>query len=414
MSGLKKFRRDCKGGVAIIFAFAALPLLTAVGMGLDFARAAQRRQELQVQVDTALLSLSRKSIVLTDTQLKAEIRSYILQGGYPASELGEIVITRSGRTLSVAANAAVPTTLMKLAQINTVDIAAKATARWMQAEVVLVLDTSGSMAGTRLSLLKAAVTDFIDKSAGSDGAMKYGMVPFAQGVRVPTTSTYKNAEWIDFSGNINDGMDGEDGEDGIYGEAINLSSWQGCLVDRKIPYNIDDTFFDNLREKKYPAVQTCSNEQNLNGRVQDLGTLPADLKAAVNSMGAGGATNMTIGVAWGHAMLTKQVPFTQTVEDPNTPEVETRRILILMTDGQNTASQHSYTKSDNDAWTKYACTSAKTAGIEIYAVGFIGGDADVLGHCASSSAHHLTAGVDDLGRVFGTLAQAVRKPNLTH
>jgi Flp pilus assembly protein TadG len=412
MSGLRKFRRDCKGSVALIFAIAIVPLLAAAGCALDFARGVQRREELQMQVDSALLAFSRLAVTQSDADIAAKIRAHILSKGYPPSELGTITVTRNGQTLTAVANGTMPTTLMRVLGINELEIAARVTARWMQAEVVLVLDNSGSMNGTRMSLLKTAVRDFIDTSAGTDGAMKYGMVPFAQSVRVPVTSTYKNAEWIDWGGNVDDSEDGEDGEDGVRGVAIDKSKWNGCIVDRPLPWNVDDTYYSS--SKKYPAIQTCSNEQVDIGLVQDLGTSPTDLKAAVSAMGDGGTTNMTIGVAWGHAMLTKQVPFAQTAYTAEQPE-KVRRIIILMTDGHNTSSQHSHSEAQNDTWTLQACSAAKTAGIEIYTIGFIGGDADLLSACASSAGNYITAATTaDISKVFQTLASAVRRPMLAH
>lgn len=416
MNGLRRFRRDCKGGVAVIFALSIVPLIAVTGAAVDLTRGVQRRNELQAHVDAALLYISRQSVTLNDTDVQTKIRSYILSAGYPASELGTVTITRNGQSLSATANAKVSTTLMKLMQVDELKIQAKASARWMQAEVVLVLDNSGSMAGNRLTMLQTAVKDFIDKSAGTDGAIKYGLVPFAQGVRVPVLPLYKDAEWIDWGGDADseDGNGGDDDDDDDEDEdgKIKKSEWKGCLVDRPKPYNDDDSYYQT--SKKYPAIQKCrSNESGL-GLVQDLGTSTTNLKTAIDNMGAGGNTNMTIGVAWGHAMLSKQVPFTQTLEDSGTEKLETRRILILMTDGENTKSQHSTNKASNDGWTKDACTSAKSDGIEIYSVGFIGGDDAVLTACASPGNHITAATLADIGPVFHTLALAVRKPNLTH
>ncbi|BCJ90324.1 VWA domain-containing protein [Terrihabitans soli] len=405
MNALKRFRRDCKGSVAIIFALAIVPVVAAIGAAFDFARGVQKRDELQALIDSALLSVSRSSVTMSDDQVAAKIRAYILSIGYPAGELGTVTISRNGQTLSAKATAKVPTTVMKMAGIKELNIEAKATARWAKAEIVLVLDNSGSMgSGNRLTMLKSAVKDFVDKSAGSDNAMVYGMVPFAQAVRVPVTQAYKDAVWIDWGTSSSGSEDGEDGSS----TQINKSTWQGCLIDRPQPYHTDDTFYAD--SKKYPAIQSCIGDETHIGLVQDLGTTPANLKAAVDAMGSGGYTNLVIGVAWGHAMLTKQLPFVH-ASAPG----ETRRIMILMTDGHNTKNRFSNSETTLDGWTKTACKAAKDAGIEIYTVGFIGGDADVLSDCASGTGNHLTAAtVNDIGNVFQQLALAVRRPILSH
>jgi Flp pilus assembly protein TadG len=50
---LKRFRRDRRGNIAVIFAIACVPLISAVGCAVDYTRATQLRSKLQAAIDAA-------------------------------------------------------------------------------------------------------------------------------------------------------------------------------------------------------------------------------------------------------------------------------------------------------------------------------------------------------------------------
>jgi Flp pilus assembly protein TadG len=59
---ISRFRRDRSGNIAVIFAIAALPLVSAVGCAVDYNRATQLRTKLQAAADAASVgSISRTS-----------------------------------------------------------------------------------------------------------------------------------------------------------------------------------------------------------------------------------------------------------------------------------------------------------------------------------------------------------------
>ena len=59
---ISRLSRDKRGNVAIIFALAALPILSAVGCAVDYSRAVQIRSKLQTSIDAASVgSISRTS-----------------------------------------------------------------------------------------------------------------------------------------------------------------------------------------------------------------------------------------------------------------------------------------------------------------------------------------------------------------
>ena len=62
LSLVRRFRRDQRGNIAVLFAIACLPLITAVGCAVDYARATQMKSKLQAATDAAAVgSLSKTS-----------------------------------------------------------------------------------------------------------------------------------------------------------------------------------------------------------------------------------------------------------------------------------------------------------------------------------------------------------------
>src|SRR5271156_4872610 len=59
----RRLRRDAMGNVALIFAFAAVPLIFSVGMGVDYTSAAMREDQLNAFADAAALAAVRPAIL---------------------------------------------------------------------------------------------------------------------------------------------------------------------------------------------------------------------------------------------------------------------------------------------------------------------------------------------------------------
>jgi len=106
----------------------------------------------------------------------------------------------------------------------------------------------------------------------------------------------------------------------------------------------------------------------------------------VNSMVANGNTNQGIGLQHGWMSLVGGGPYpTPPVEDPL---YKYSKIIILLTDGLNTADRWYTNESQIDTRQALTCTNVKAAGITLYAVQVnTGGDptSALLKNCASSS-----------------------------
>src|SRR6185295_17500992 len=98
----------------------------------------------------------------------------------------------------------------------------------------------------------------------------------------------------------------------------------------------------------------------------------------IDAMTPAGNTNVTIGLAWGFQVLSPNEPF-------NAPAVapDLDKVIVLMTDGENTKNRWTSTASTIDARTQKACDNIKAANIKLYTVRVIDGDAALLKACAT-------------------------------
>ena len=145
---LRGFTEDAKGNVAILFAFALIPILIGVGAAVDYGRALIVRERMNDAADAAALAIGSWPNQTQD-QLKTRAQQFF-NANYPPSTLGTVGtlnVTFAGDDIKVNVIGSVNTTFMRLASINTLDVGAASTVNKKQRniELVLVLDTTGSM-----------------------------------------------------------------------------------------------------------------------------------------------------------------------------------------------------------------------------------------------------------------------------
>ena len=63
---MRRLARDSGGQVAVIFGFCAIPIITAVSIGLDMANSSHMKSELQAAADSAVLAAARRLSVGAD------------------------------------------------------------------------------------------------------------------------------------------------------------------------------------------------------------------------------------------------------------------------------------------------------------------------------------------------------------
>lgn len=384
---LLRFHRDERANVAMMFGITIIPVIGLAGAALDYSQAARARQQIQEAVDAAALAGSR---VLTrpDNEVHSVVNAYITANQPRNVALGTptIQILNERRTLTVSLGGVVTTAVLPLVGINTIDVRASTETTFSEdtMEVALVLDNTGSMAGTKISTLRTAVSEFVTAmeaaANGRPDAIRVGIVPFDRHVNMGVA--YKNQPWINFS--LRSGSP---------------STWNGCVTDRNQSYDVNDTPPATLTAATHFFAVDCSLEP-----VTPLTSDWTALRASANRMRAAGNTNVTIGVAHGFHLLSNAQPYTEA----RAPQDKLRKVMIVLTDGDNTQNRWTTNGNTIDARTAIACTNVKAAGIVVYTVRVINGDANLLRNCATSPTQYYDIRtVDELRPVFARLAAEI-------
>ena len=213
----RQLATDRAGTVAIIVAFSIIPLIGAVGIATDTARGYLVKSRLQAAVDSAALAGGR---VFYEQGRDSDIQQYFSANfptGYMSAALQPLDITpdSANETITLEAQATIPTTFMQLLGQDTITVKASAQVkrRTDRLHVVLAIDMSGSMRSdmgdgyTRIEDAKSAALTLTSILFGSNTAndlLEVGLVPWAGKVNV----TYDGTTYgYDSDGNALTGSD---------------------------------------------------------------------------------------------------------------------------------------------------------------------------------------------------------------
>ena len=216
---LTRFRKDCRGNVAPIFAIAIIPVMGLTGAAVDYSRANAMRVSLQSALDATSLAMAKLSPTLTQTQLQTQTTAYF-QAIFNNPDAKNITITptyttTNGSQLVISATGSMDTTFMKVMGYSSLNIGSSSTVAWgnSRLRVALVLDNTGSMADSnKIGALKTATNDLLTQlknAATTNGDVYVSIVPFVKDVNAGS-SNY-NASWVSFDDGTDSSWDGANG-----------------------------------------------------------------------------------------------------------------------------------------------------------------------------------------------------------
>lgn len=246
------------GNVAMMFALTLVPLCLASLGAVDLNRAMSAKAELQNALDAAALAAARAPSG-TEEEMQ-EIGQKVLDANLqqpPGLAVGSAVFRPgSGNTVIGSVTATYSSIVGGTLGFGalSIDAEAEVVRANSRLEIAMVLDNTGSMAGSKLSNLKIAAKNFVttmEQAAArsvEEDPVKISLVPFSQTVRVG--DTYRNASWIDQSGvsPINNQIFTKTNNFTSFHTANRFTlfsqlnvSWAGCVEGRAHPYDIQDT-----------------------------------------------------------------------------------------------------------------------------------------------------------------------------
>ncbi|API55437.1 hypothetical protein BMW22_28485 (plasmid) [Rhizobium leguminosarum] len=145
---LRGLGRDRGGNVAIVVALTLVPMIVAVGASFDYIRTYNVRQRMQSDLDTALIAAVKEIDTDDADALKEKVADWFHAQVENSYTLGDINIDTSNHKITATASGTVPTTLMKIANIDTVDVSVASAVKGPATSylnVYIVIDTSPSM-----------------------------------------------------------------------------------------------------------------------------------------------------------------------------------------------------------------------------------------------------------------------------
>ena len=378
-------------------------LLIGVGAAIDYSNMASKRSELQSIADAVVIAAVTSGYD-TEEELKTFSKEFLTELGYPNTTL-EITLT-SDKTVIATPKVGYEMLLMGSFGHEGRDISATAEAPLpggVKTNLALVLDTTKSMEGERMTALKSATNTLLEglKTANDGGEenLQVSLVPFADYVRIAESNRDEN--WLDRqpdktvtyevfdeenSTNCRQVGEGEEAEtecdEYVYEERTRLLEWKGCMASRPNGNHKRPDFFEGNRLQGFVAHSSC------NGSYNELEPLSFDLEAvnaSVQALRTKSQTYIPAGLIWGWRTLDNRAPFTHNVVTENE---DTQNVMLLMTDGSNSVSLRGTkpdfdgiyhwgepddpekAKQDADLLTSELCLAIKEDGIKIISVAF--------------------------------------------
>lgn len=362
---VKRFGTCQKGGVAILYAFSAIPLCIAAGSAIDLIRYVANSTELQAALDSAALAAASTKEVTDAERLALAEATFV--ANLASGGLSDATITRNfvieDDTVVAAAEMDMATSLMSLTSIDSMrlKIASEvAVPGDKKAEIALVLDYSGSMSetiagGVKYVAMRNAAKDLIsDLEAANPEKVKFALVPFSHHVYGTLPKSYV----LETSGSGN---------------------WMGCTQDRKYPYNLTDDTPTSANDSKWGQAQApvhaawgCSGYTSNNLIMEPLSDNFTYLKSRLDMMTPYAWTHIALGVEFGFHMLSNNAPFDDDVASYD--DDETEKFMVVLTDGYQTEPAFgpgsTRTVAQGETNLESLCANAKAKGITMITIAY--------------------------------------------
>lgn len=219
---LVRLAQDSRGNTLALVGAALIPLLAMIGSGVDMSRAYMAKTRLQSACDAA--ALAGRRVMQNDslgTNVAPEATKFFNfnfpQGLYQTAAFTPSVTRPSSGTVRVSASTTIPTAIMKIFGYRSLplSVTCDASLNFVNTDVMLVLDTTGSMdqdvngnntsvtADKKITALKDAVMALYDALAPTQTQleanglrMRYGIVPYSSSVNVGALIRAVNSSYL--------------------------------------------------------------------------------------------------------------------------------------------------------------------------------------------------------------------------
>lgn len=383
----RRFLKDERGAVAIFLAASMIALVGVVGLGVDTIRSYMVQSRLSTALDAAGLAGAR---VMYSPTRDADIQMFFnanFPPGFMGATVSPLTITTNADNseLTLSASANVDTSFMRVLGIDNVAVASTSqiTRAVSMLEVVMAIDVSGSMGwsvsggGTRIAAARTAalsLTSILFQAQQGATNLQIALVPWNgkvnvgfNGVAFDAGSTPPPVPVTSFTNPLTSATQND-----VYlanNSPVPLltpppTDWRGCVFQRFTDDGNNDNDADRLigatsiGGADWPAWEavitynpgagepissgTCTLSVDGNEctpcpsqGITDLTGTQTIIDDAINELSEGGYTNAVQGMVWAWQVLMPTPPFTSAFAPPG-PEVQRKRAIILLTDGEQT------------------------------------------------------------------------------
>ena len=457
LQSVARFQSDTSGATAIVFGIMALIMMTFVGIGLDFARWSNARNQTIAALDAAVLAAGRalQTNGGNTADALAVAKQYYTQGTQNRLKLKtdtvSFTVGDSGTSISAIGQATIATPLLALMNIKTLPVVTLSAANSPTAklsvgdnaktniEMSMILDMSGSMnEGTKLPDLKLAAQDLVDIIVWQNQSKytsKVALVPYATAVNAGVYADAARGSPI---------LGGCKTLGCLMQSLVNpyglplLYSLSSCVTERTGAHAYKDTDPKTAPVgPNYPSLNNPCSTQAVTPLTNNKDTLTS----AIKGLKAGGSTAGQVGVAWGWYMLSpKWADVWPSASEPAAYGLsDVKKIAVLMSDGEYNSSyckgvisqdstngsgsildKINCNASNGNAYdqSEKMCAAMKQAGVTVYTVGFNlinSADAvDLMNNCASTpNSFYNASNGEELRQAFRDIALKVSKLFLT-
>lgn len=435
-----RFWKNRGGNISLMLALTAMPMIVAIGSGLDLMQYERTRASLQSGLDRGVLAAAS----LNQSKPRREtIQGYLSafpESAYTLTDDGQD--TYSFKTVSATATYAMPTTFLQLLGIDEMKVVAKSKAQEQRRhiEVSLVLDLSGSMRlNGRLAAMRPAAKSFVHQILSEDqrATTSVNLIPYAGQVSVGKAAFDALTAGTDVRthdksscfGNLDKSFSPDIPDFTTAEHVPQFSTWKLGTNDGFDPWN-------------------CPTEET---SVTFLSNDPDYLSTQIDGFHMFDGTATHIAMKW--ALNTLDPDFSDSLElmrDNGGPTVdpvfsdrpapfddsETRKVIVLMTDGEIVAQQRPISgkpvnpqptkggtnkqvmnQSDAIRMMTAACDAARDRRIAVYAIGFeVESSSPVfrekLKACATTPSYYYDATTLNIATTFKNIAGSIEQVHL--
>lgn len=368
---LRRIVRDEEGGLLILSLLIFLVMLVCIGVSIDFVRQEERRALIQATTDRAVLAAASLSQKLDP---KAVVQDYLDKAGLayikadPVVEEGNF---QEWRRVTVTVNDRMPTIFGPAVNVNELSAGGNSQAEESvgNVEISLVLDISGSMNEnvnypsdsrydgvypTRMDRLRPAALSFVDEMFNTvqppdapAGRLSISVVPYNQQVTLGSQLGSIFALSTDHTQNTCGDVET------LSDTAIAISP--STTLQRTMYGDSFDYWGNSFSLQTSTNIMNCPNATMAS--VLGFSNNQTTINSKINGLTPGGDTAIDVGARWGLALLdpAARPALTSMISkswassdlagrpfdyDDGTKDLDetAMKVLVLMTDGQNTRS----------------------------------------------------------------------------